>query len=116
LLDGQINGSRLPWQFRIDMRLNKQWDVKYGKDKNKSLGMEVYIQVQNLLDTRNILNVYPYSGSPDDDGYLTSAQAQNVIESQISTQSFIDLYNVAVVNPSNFSLPRRTRLGIMVNF
>ncbi len=116
LLDGQINGSRLPWQFRIDMRLNKQWDVKYGKDKNKTLGMEVYIQVQNLLDTRNVLNVYPYSGSADDDGYLTSAQAQNVIESQISSQSFIDLYNVAVVNPFNYSLPRRTRLGIMVNF
>jgi hypothetical protein len=60
--------------------------------------------------------VYPYTGSAEDDGYLTSAQAQNVIASQVSSQSFIDLYNVAMVNPFNFSLPRRIRLGLIVNF
>lgn len=115
-LAGQVNGSRLPWQFRIDLRMNKQFDVNYGKDKNKSLGMDVYIQIQNLLDTRNVLGVYPYTGSAEDDGYLTSAQAQNVIQSQVSSQSFVDLYNVAMVNPFSFSLPRRIRLGLIVNF
>lgn len=115
-LAGQVNGSRLPWQFRIDLRLNKQFDVKYGKEGNKSLGMDVYVQIQNLLDTRNVLSVYPYTGSPDDDGYLTSAQAQNVIQSQVNSQSFVDLYNIRMANPFNFSLPRRIRLGMIVNF
>ena len=117
LLDGQINGSRLPWQFRIDVRLNKGWDVSYGKkDNKKKLNMEAYIQVQNLLNTMNVLNVYPFTGSPDDDGFLTSQAAQNTIQSQVSVQSFTDLYNIRMANPFNFSLPRRARLGIIVNF
>ncbi|MBI1315717.1 TonB-dependent receptor plug domain-containing protein [bacterium] len=115
-LDGQINGSRLPWQFRMDMRINKVWDIAYGKDKAKSFSLEGYLFVQNLFDTRNVLNVYPFTGSAEDDGYLTSAQAQNVIASQVDAQSYTDLYNIRMANPGNYTLPRRLRLGVVFSF
>ena len=109
-LDGQVNGSRRPWQVDMQMRIDREIPI------NKNLGLNVYVQILNVLDRRNVFSVYPYTGSAEDDGYLTSAQAQNVIQSQVNTQSFIDLYNIRMVNPFNFSLPRRIRLGMLLNF
>jgi hypothetical protein len=69
-----------------------------------------------LLDARNVLGVYAYTGSPDDDGYLSSPQGQNALSFQTSAQSYTDLYNVSMANPNLFTLPRRLRLGIRVGF
>jgi hypothetical protein len=76
----------------------------------------VYVQVQNLLNTLNVLGVYPFTGSAEDDGWLASPQAQQVIQAQVDAQSYVDLYNVAVVNPFNYALPARWRLGFLFNF
>ncbi len=111
-IDGQVNGTRLPWQFTVDMRINKIFAV--GKDKKNSL--EVYLQILNALNTQNVINVYNFTGSADDDGYLTSAQAQANIQEQVNTQSYVDLYARRVASPFNYSLPRRFRIGISYNF
>jgi hypothetical protein len=69
-----------------------------------------------LLDTRNVLGVYPFTGSPDDDGYLSSPQGQGAINFQTNAQSYVDLYNARMANPNFYTLPRRIRLGIRVGF
>ena len=120
ILKGSINGSRLPWQFRIDMRLNKQVNLKWGGKeeggKQKTATMNVYLDVQNLLNRLNVIGVYRYTGNPDDDGFLSSAEAQEIIVQQTDSQSFQDLYGVKVNSPSNYSLPRRMRLGVLLSF
>lgn len=117
---GQINGSRLPWQFRIDARFDKSFDIstgtKAGGEKRKPLSAQVYLQILNLLDTKNITAVYRATGSPSDDGYVTSPGAQANIQSRVDPESYVDLYEIAVNNPNNYSLPRRLRLGVMLNF
>lgn len=110
---GTINGSRLPWQFRIDATVNKVW---YFGDQKRQKSFEVYVQVLNLLNTRNVQSVYDYTGDSDDDGYLASPTGQNAITTQTNAQSFVDLYNLAMVNPYNYSMPRRIRLGIRFGF
>jgi len=119
-LDGSINGSNMPWQFRIDLRADKDFKIKWSKDKEgkpgKSSVLNVYIQVQNLLGTQNVIGVYRKTGNPSDDGYLADAGSQPSIQSQTDEQSFRDLYAIKVNNPNNYSLPRRIRLGIMLNF
>ncbi len=109
-LDGQINGSRQPWIFAVDMTVNKAWSVGNGQT------FEVYVAVLNLFDTRNVLNVYAFTGAPDDDGWLASPQGQTSIAFRADAQSYADLYNVAVNSPFNYTLPRRIRLGIKYNF
>jgi hypothetical protein len=74
------------------------------------------MQIQNLLDARNVLGVYSFTGSPNDDGYLISPQGQSSIQFQTDAQSFTDLYNVSMANPGFFAIPRRLRLGIRVGF
>ena len=109
-LAGNINGSRLPWQFRMNLKVNKSFEIKWN-DK-KSSNFNVYVQVQNLLDAKNIISVYRATGNANDDGYLTSSAAQNAIDAKNDAEAFRYLYSIAVNNPSNYSLPRMWRAGI----
>ena len=113
-LEGSLNGSRLPWQFRINMKVNKEFEIKWN-DKKSSL-FNVYVQIQNLLDAQNIIAVYRATGNPEDDGYLTSAAAQNAIDAKNDPDAFRYLYSLKVNNPDNYSLPRMFRAGISLEF
>lgn len=116
-LDGSVNGSRLPWQVRMDLRIDKNIDLSWGSGENKKMAnLNVYLQVLNVLNTRNVQGIYRYTGNPDDDGYLYAAQTQNSIASMNSEQSFRDLYSIKVNNPANYSIPRRIRVGVMLDF
>jgi len=115
-LAGSLNGSRRPWNFRIDAKADKSFFIKRGEHKKK-LDMNVYIVMQNVLDMRNVLSVFQATGSPTDDGYLASPQAQNTINNiEPSTQAYRDLYTIAELTNAGYSIPRRTRLGIQLNF
>jgi hypothetical protein len=121
-VEGAINGSRYPVNFNIDLRIDKDFFFKVGKkggegeDKRKQYSFNLYLQILNLLNTRNVYEVYSYTGNPNDDGYLTASEFQNSINSQNDPQSFRDLYNIKVNNPNNYSLPRRMRIGLIFNF
>ena len=116
-LDGSLNGSRNPWTVRINTKINKRFSLDVGQlDNKKKLGFNVYLQVQNLLNTKNVRSVYRATGNPDDDGYLSDASAQTDINAQNDPQSFRDMYMMKINNPSNYSLPRMARLGIEINF
>lgn len=122
VLLGQINGSRLPWQFRADARIDREIELKWkvkgeGEEKvEKTAQMNVYLQILNLFNTKNIVDVYGATGNPDDDGYLNAAQYQTIIQQQNDEQSYRELYSAKVNYPLYYNLPRRLRLGILVNF
>jgi outer membrane receptor protein involved in Fe transport len=119
-LDGSINGSRLPWQFNIDAKFDKSFDVKMGKKPDgsprKPLAMNVYLTILNLLSSVNVTGVYQATGNADDDGYLTSAKAQGSINSQISPASYTTMYGISMNNPGNYLAPRQIRVGVQINF
>ena len=117
---GQLNSSRLPFSTTFDFKVDKNFDLKFGKEKEngkqKEASLNVYIQVLNLLDARNIISVYPFTGNATDDGFLAASYQQTFIEQNLDEQSFRDLYSAKVDNGNNFALPRRIRLGIQLNF
>lgn len=114
--------ARLPWYTRLDMRINKDFTFKINKktaskdNGTKVMGLSVYCYIQNLLNTENVLSVYPYTLNANDDGYLKSASSLVNINSQPSVQAYKDLYKAKINNPSNYSMPRRIYLGVNVNF
>jgi outer membrane receptor protein involved in Fe transport len=117
ILQGSLNGSRLPWQFAIDARIDRDIILNVGEgEKAKQVYMNVYAQVLNVLNTKNVMGVYRATGNPDDDGYLSSAEFQTQINDQNEPQAYRDMYGIAVNNPYNYSLPRRIRLGVMISF
>jgi hypothetical protein len=114
-LDGRVNGSRLPWHFRADLRVDKSFFLDVGQ-KNRSLGFNVYVWVQNLFNNANILAVYGFTGNPDDDGFLSSDIGQVTLNNQLDPETFETLYDIKINNPDNFTIPRRVRLGVSVSF
>lgn len=112
-VEGSVNGARTPWQFRVDLRIDKDFAFNLGKKRS---AINVYLQIQNLLDTKNVVGVYRATGNPDDDGFLFSTEGQQLAAAQSSPESFIDQYSIKVQNPDNYSLPRRARLGVRFDF
>ncbi len=115
LLQGTYYGSRLPWQFRMDIRVDKDIELKMGKGERPG-NLNVYVSINNVLNTKNVLNVYPATGNPDDDGYLAAPEWQREINEQLDPQSFRDLYAIFVDRPWYYSSPRTIRLGVIFNF
>ncbi len=117
---GQINGSNKPWNFRSNLRIDKNIPLTWGKDggdnAKKTANLNVYLQVLNLFNTRNVLGVYNFTGAPDDDGYLTSTQGKNALGLTNSPAAFSDMYSIRMNNPNNYSLPRQIRIGLLFEF
>ncbi|MEM6396703.1 MAG: TonB-dependent receptor [Bacteroidota bacterium] len=111
---GGINGARKPWTFTVNARLDKQIFI------GDNIGLNLYCRVSNLLDRRNVLDVYSFTGSPEDPGWLQSRFGQQFlqqVDSQIlPTEGFLDAYSWSVLTPGFFTLPRRIFVGAIVSF
>jgi len=119
-LKGKMNGSNLPWQNRIDVRIDKNIPLIFkkgeGEDKGKVSNLNIYVQILNVLNAKNVLNLYRYTGDATDDGYLDAPQNQNSINGTTDPEAYKDMYNAKVGNPSFFSIPRRIRIGLTLDF
>ncbi|MDD2199704.1 MAG: hypothetical protein PHE08_08270, partial [Bacteroidales bacterium] len=119
---GSLNGSRKPWRTTINMRLDRDVKIKLAKanDENGSKErygyLNIYLEISNLLNTPNVLNVYGYTGNPDDDGYLNYAAYQDQINTQNDVAAYKNYYAMSVNSPYNYTLPRTIRLGVQFSF
>lgn len=116
---GSLNGSAKLWQSRANLRIDKDIDLVWGKkdgDKQKKAALNIYLQVLNLLNTRNIQSVYNYTGNADDDGYLASGLGALQNSGQFNPTAAADQYRIFLNNPSNYSRPRTIRIGVMLDF
>ena len=123
-LSGSINGSNRPWIFQCDVRIDKTFFVNIGRKvengkvekEGKRTTITGYLDIANIFNFKNIVNVYTYTGNPEDDGVLASEQFQQLINSQIYVPSFVNYYNMAMRNPYNYSSPTTITLGIQFGF
>ena len=115
---GAINGSRLPWTFNVDMRVDKRFDINVTA--TKIVSFNAYLRVQNLFDIRNVRNVFSFTGDPEDDGYLISNfgtdRIDEIADQSRSTEAFLAAYNWRLDSFANFTLPRRIYMGIIMDF
>jgi len=131
-IKGDINSARLPWNSRFDLKVDKDFALNFDKDKKTKYYLNVYVQVQNLLNQKNIISVYRYTGNADDDGYMGSSLGQDFLSNLEASggdpqafsdlyaggdpQAFSDLYAVKINNPDNYARPRTVRVGLSFNF
>ena len=131
-LKGTPNGSRLPGQFRIDMKIDKDFLIGGGLKKDKTgnpvkdsfgtavkrhqYSFNVYLLLLNAFNFKNIVGVYKTSGQPDSDGFLSTGVGAQLSAGQIDPATFQYLYTLKANNPGNISAPRRIQLGIQFSF
>lgn len=113
-----INSSTTPWVYSVDMRLDKSFMLG-------TLDMNVYVYVQNLLNTQNVLNVYDRTGNAYDDGFLGNPDlSENIVKDR--GQQYVDLYKaINLGNRQHYSLtqggdlfgtPRQVRVGLRMEY
>lgn len=93
------NSERKPTTFNLDLRVSKSF-------KLSGINVQAFLDVTNLLDTRNANYVYADTGLPD----YTLQDYQNwsrFIEISNSTEYFN--------NPGMYSAPRFIQLGLRIN-
>ncbi|MCD6333174.1 MAG: carboxypeptidase-like regulatory domain-containing protein [Bacteroidales bacterium] len=113
-LKGSLNGSRLPWTTNIKMRMDK--DFVLSKNRSRPVILNIYLDVDNLLNTKNVYSVFAATGDPYDDGYLTSPKMQARINTQNDPEAYIMYYQFNRIANNGYGGPRVTRLGLSINF
>ncbi len=102
---GERNEGRLPASYTVDMRFNKDFVVASNDTR-----LSFFVEVDNLFDRHNIINLYPNTGQPDNDGVSPGASlVTNATELARANQ----LYDH---DPQNYSPPRTIRTGLEFNF
>ena len=111
----RLNRSITPWIWNIDLVLKKIFPFK-------NYSVAVYLHVLNLLNTKHVLNVYPVTGVPDNDGWLDSPFAASFT----SIPNYFDFYE-SIINQNRwwyqmatgndiYGTPRQIRLGVNIEF
>ncbi|MEK9136238.1 MAG: TonB-dependent receptor, partial [Bacteroidota bacterium] len=106
-----VNSSSTPWVFNIDLNASK---VIYLGD----MSVELYANILNLLNTQQVINVFPNTGTPSDDGWLRSPLSASYKEIPRYTE-FYQAINIenrwAYINATGndvYSAPRQIRFGL----
>ncbi|MCP4706554.1 MAG: TonB-dependent receptor [candidate division Zixibacteria bacterium] len=107
--DGGLNEARLPANFSVDMRFNK--DVFVNKD---NLFFSFFVEIQNLFNRRNVLSVYSNNGRSDDDGRRAGSDPDG--DGPYTEDDANRYYHLMAHDPQNFSAPRTFRVGLEFNF
>ncbi len=102
-----VNAMNSPWTSRLDLRV----------DHTISLGpasVSVYLWVLNLVNTRNVINVWITTGLADDIGYLSTSSGKDFWAG--ATPAEKDNFLMRQMDYNNYGIPRQIRLGVKVAF
>lgn len=107
------NASTTPWYFNFDLRIEKTF-------LRTSVRALLSLDILNLFNRRNVLNVYPTTGTPTDDGWLSFPFAQPFIANPEFEKGY-RIFNLqnrwAYMNATGFDIygkPRQIRLGLRI--
>ena len=106
---GGINGARMPGYSRIDLRVDRRFNIGNG-----NTGVSAFVWVQNIFESARTENVWRYTGLPDTDGFLATPEGQSFLNSRSDFTGAV--YNHRERLLGNVGIPRLIRLGVRVDF
>ena len=104
-----VNSSTTPWVFNLDMNISKMF--YFG-----GVNFEIYANILNLLNAKQIIDVFPNTGTPYDDGWLKNP-ASGQYKSIPNYEAFYRALNLdnrwGIMNYRGdvYSAPRQIRIG-----
>jgi hypothetical protein len=129
---GTTNQYRKPWTYNTDLTLDRSFSLM-GTELN------FFVQVFNLFNRIDILDVYPATGRPDDDGFrldpaavvdpgeddsheywdwikVKDTNGDGHISAQEQAVAYTNAYKEYVKDPMNYGPPRQIKVGFYVAF
>jgi hypothetical protein len=110
--------KRLPATSTLDLRMDKT--LFFGP-----IPLGVFLDVRNLLDKKNVVDIYTRTGIPDDNGerpvwderYYTSRYEERGYSSpEEMWRADLENWKRYVDTPANYGNPRIIRFGVLFNF
>jgi hypothetical protein len=109
-----LHSSRTPWIATIDLSLSYGFDAGPGR-------VTIFALITNLLDTKNVLNVYPTTGSASSDGWLNSEYARVIQSAHPQYETLYRALNLqnrwaymGITGNDIYGTPRQIRIGVRV--
>ncbi len=99
------NSKRMKFSNQANLRLTKGFT--FGNNMN----LRVFLDVENLFKTRNVLTVYPKTGQYDDDGQDISDSNTGYTYPEVRY-----VYDRFIQNPGYYNDYRGVTLGVSFNF
>jgi hypothetical protein len=110
LPSGPINSRYGPWTSTLDLKVDREF--KLG-----TFDLNAFVWVLNVLDTRNAIQVYTSTGSPNTTGFLDTGEGQGAVQAAHDKgKDYAGQYQLAQNNPGNYSNPRLVRFGLRTDF
>lgn len=103
---GGLNEGRMPANYRVDLRIDKDFYLSKGESSK----LRLFVEIGNLFDRRNTINVYSRTGLANDDGYdylLTSDPPGSGTIVDVNR-----LRHLLAKDPQNIDTPRSIRWGL----
>ena len=109
-----INSSTTPWNYNMNVTIEKMFYFNL-------FNLRFYSTILNLFNTKNIINVYPTTGTDDDDGWLKYPLADSYKEIPGYETFYRTIYNIngysyPWIGKNLWDSPRQIRFGIMLEF
>lgn len=113
-----FGASKTPWTFTLDLRLYKSFKIG-------PFTTTAYANVTNLLNTKNVRNVYPLTGQSKDDGLISNPDD---VENMESSYGYLWEEMYRAINIENgqaywdnigrelWGNPRQIDIGIRIEF
>ncbi len=114
-----LDESYTPWTSNVDLRIYKV--IKLWRQAKATF----FIRVTNLLDTKNVIHVYPATGSAEDDGFISQPEKYEAYVNFYG-QVYLDLYKALNIRNGQAYLdllgmelyghPRQILLGVTLAY
>ncbi|MEW5702630.1 MAG: TonB-dependent receptor [Candidatus Zixiibacteriota bacterium] len=113
-VSGAVNSRYSAWRMQLDLKATKAFQLA-------GLQTELELWIINLLNRKNVLNVYTSSGLPNSTGWLETPDGQRLRDSYDESHDSSQLtgeqkYTLREDNPLNYDVPRQIRAGLKVSF
>ncbi len=116
--EGDFNGFTTSWVFQMDLRITKAFMIA------KKIKLSFDFIVKNLFDIKNEINLFPRTGTTQNDGYTSSELLNEYVEAY--GEDFVDLYRVVEIDYYNsfkkqtgfnlFGPPRQIYFGVTLEY
>jgi len=108
-----LHASRTPWYLNLDLQVRKAFAVDLVR-------AEISLVILNVFNRKHVLNLYPNSGAPNDDTWLSNqfADPNKAIPMYEQFYRTINLRNrwayMGATGHDVYGTPRQLRLGLKV--
>jgi hypothetical protein len=104
-----INASQMPWYHRLDVKIDKTIRLH-------QLSLKPYVWIYNLLNRKNVIDVYPQTGDPYDNGWFLTEDGKQWQEINGEKAIYYARKYLSGSGARNIGTARILRFGLLMEF